>query len=118
MKMTKKFLGLMIIAVAAMFAVACDASTCAAPVDCGLVGEWKVVDGDSTIKFEADGKFTSSVELVLGFKKDTTYYAKQISTGYVILCDEDGNTIGGEGIRYFFFDSKLNFGGVAYERKN
>lgn len=116
MKMAKKFLGLMIIAVAAMFAVACDASTCAAPVDCGLVGEWKVVDGDSTIKFEADGKFTSSVELVFGLKKDTTYYAKQVDAGYVILCDEKGNII--NSVRYFFFDSKLNFGGVAYERKN
>lgn len=116
MKMAKKFLGLMIIAVAAMFAVACDASTCAVPVDCALVGEWKVVDGDSTIKFEADGEFTSSVELVLVFKKDTTYYAKQVDAGYVTLCDEDGNVV--SSIRYFFFDSKLNFGGVAYERKN
>ena len=106
----------MIIAVAAMFAVACDTSTCAAPIDCALVGEWKVVDGDSTIKFEADGKFTSSVELGFGFKKDTTYYAKQVYAGSVTLCDEKGNTV--NSVPYFFFDSKLNFGGVAYERKN
>lgn len=116
MKIAKKFLGLMLVAVAAMFAVACEASTCAAPIDCALVGEWKVVDGDSTIKFEADGKFTLSTDLWLGLKKDTTYYAKQTDAGYVTLCDDKGNAV--SHMRYFFIDSKLNLNGIAYERKN
>lgn len=116
MKMAKRFLGLMIVAVAAMFAVSCDASTCAGALDCGLVGEWKAVNGGNTIKFEADGKFTSSSSELFGFKIEGTLYAKQVTAGMVTLCNEDGDVK--LEARYFFFEDKLSFNGKAYERKN
>lgn len=110
--MTKKFLGLMIIAIVALFAVACDTSTCAAPIDCALVGEWESVDStENTVKFEADGTYTETV----GSTK-TTYDAKIVQAGYVTLFNKDGKVVGT--MRYFFSDNKLYLNGAAYERKN
>ena len=115
MKMAKRFLGLMMIAVIAVLAVACETQTCATAIECGLVGEWEAVDGNRTIEFTADGEFTSSVEF-FGFEADTTLYAKQTQAGYVTISDEDGNVV--NQMRYYFDGDKLVFNGVAYERKN
>lgn len=115
MKMAKKFLGLMMIAVIAVLAVACETQTCATAIECGLVGEWEAVDGNGTIEFTADGEFTSSVEFG-NFKAGTTLYAKQTDAGYVTISDEDGTEV--DQVRYYFDGDKLIFGRTAYERKN
>lgn len=115
MKMAKKFLGLMMIAVIAVLAVACETQTCATAIECGLVGEWEAVDGNETIEFTADGEFTSSVEFV-SFKAGTTLYAKQTDAGYVTISDEDGNVV--NQMRYYFDGDKLILNRTAYERKN
>lgn len=110
--MTKKFFGLLIIAIAALSAVACDNYTCAAPIDCALVGEWESVDSTKdTVKIEADGTYTET--------KDTdkeSYDAKIVEAGYVTLFDKDGKVK--KYIRYFFSDNKLYLNGAAYERKS
>lgn len=116
MKMAKKFLGLMMIAVIAVLAVACETQTCATAIECGLVGEWEAVDGNGTIEFTADGEFTSSVEFG-NFKAGTTLYAKQIGAGYITISDEDGNVVVNQ-VRYYFDGDKLILGRTAYERKN
>ncbi|MCH5149735.1 MAG: hypothetical protein J1G30_03625 [Spirochaetales bacterium] len=114
--MRKKFLGLAVIAIAALCVMACDTYTNAAPIDCALVGEWESVnaveslyDSDSrksTIKFEADGTYTES---------GITFEARITDFGYVTLFrDKRQQRV----MRYYFSDNKLYLNGIAYERKN
>lgn len=120
MKTAKKFLGLMVIAVAALCAIACEASKCATSVDCALVGEWESINDKSmTIKFEANGKFTTSSFEEFGLSSEIEYYAKIVDAGHVTLCDRDGNIKFTARYFFFFFEdiNKLNFNGIAYEKK-
>ena len=127
-KMRKKFLGLAVIAIAALCVMACDTYTNAAPIDCALVGEWESVNifipssfpsfyGKLTIKFGADGKFTTSSFEAFGLSSGIEYYAKITDFGYVTLLndkDEQQSKI----MRYYFSGNKLYLDGTAYERKN
>lgn len=118
--MRKKFLGLAVIAIATLCAMACDTYINAAPIDCALVGEWESVNtfgsssyeysssrGKLTIKFEADGTYTDS--------EGITYEARITDFGYVTLFrDKQERKV----MRYYFSDNKLYLDKIAYERKN
>lgn len=104
--MRKKFLGLAVIAIAALCAMACDTYTNAAPIDCALVGEWEMKGNrEYVIKFETDSMSIN----------EQTYDAKMTGVG-MITCFRDGRAV--EYHQYFFDRDTLYLDRTAFERKN